>query len=851
MLALIGLAFVVVLALVVQLRAELRQLQEEPVDSLHWNVTQLELDVVRLEAEARLALAAPLADLSAVRTRFDLFYSRAGTVMQGAMFTRLGLAETVAPLKTRMQDFLLATAPLIDGDDATLRASMPHIALSVAALRQDLRTMTIKVIDENAALQDARRASLTGVLQEIALASLALVALLLALLAMVLALNRQADRRSREVQRITSRLGATVGTALDAVVVAGMDGRVIDFNPAAETIFGYSWTEALGQPLSQLIIPPQHRAAHEAGMQRLKTSGVKRVVDGGRIQISAVRKSGEEFPVELSIASSDGPDGMIFIAYLRDISVQQQAEAALVAARDEAQAAERTKTSFIAVMSHEMRTPLNGVIGALEVLGRLSPDPKQERFLTLARTSAEQLLRHVNDVLEISRVDAGHANVVDDRFDLPALIATLVDPLRPVAAEKNTVIKVQLLDSFPALQGDPFRIGQVLQNFISNAIKFTDHGTITVEAELQQISGTRVEVELRVIDNGIGIAEADQSRIFEDFVMVDPSQGRSVGGTGLGLAISRRLAQAMSGEIGVESEPGEGSCFWLRLGLLSAVSTDVVPVMDGGDQPSAAGRSLDVLVVEDNRTNRIVLEEMLLHLGHRASLAVDGEDGVEKARSRRFDMILMDLSMPLMDGLTAASMIRAGGASRDSPILAVTAHARPDLMDRFAEVRFDGWLTKPLSTASLTEALEKHAAAQTHDQPSPPDRDCSDMLLDSERLDELRVIADMAGLQRLLTEFHADMALTIAAVQGADKTDPAGELAAVLHAGVGAAAVVGARRLSTELARLEAACLAKDLATLHSAHPGLNAIWLETWAELGATLGMTRSRGAIDNGEDG
>lgn len=839
MVVLIALAFAVIVVLAAQLRGELRELQEEPVDSLHWNVTQLELDVVWLEAEAKLAMSVPGADLADLRMRFDLFYSRADTVMKGSMFARLGLSDTVAPLKARMLAFMDDTAALIDGNDAGLRAALPQMVADVGTLRRDLRTTAIQVIDVNAALQDARRASLSDVLQKIAIASVTLIALLLGLLGLVVALNRQAGQRAREVQRITSRLAATVGTSLDAVVVAGMDGRVIDFNAAAETIFGYTSEQAIGQPLGALIIPPHHRAAHDAGMERMRATGVRHVVDAGRIRITAIRRSGEEFPVELSIASSDSPEGLIFIAYLRDISDARAAEAALVAARDVAQAAERAKTSFIAVMSHEMRTPLNGVIGALEVLGRTAMEPKQERFLTLARTSAKQLLRHVNDVLDISRVDAGHTGLLDDRFDLPALVTTLVDPLRPAAAQKGISLDVQMLGDFPPLRGDPFRIGQILQNFVSNAIKFTDSGSITVEAEVQRVTAGQVEVELRVTDTGIGIAEGDQDRIFEDFVMVDPSYGRSVGGTGLGLGISRRLARAMSGNVGVESEPGEGSCFWLRLPLRSAVHPAEAAPPEPVKRQVATPSALDVLVVEDNETNRIVLEEMLHHLGHRVTLAVDGADGVAKARERTFDVILMDLSMPLMDGWAATAVIRKGGASQHSPILAVTAHAHPDRMDRFAEAGIDGWLTKPLSTRSLSEALAQGAVRPQSTLAEPMAHGASvapDGLLDDDRLQDLRRIADGDGLRRLLDKFHADMEWTLTAFEAGAEAAPFADLAAVLHAGTGAAAVVGAGRLSQELARLEAAAIAADRAALQSACRGLQALWLPTWAALSKAL---------------
>jgi PAS domain S-box-containing protein len=824
-LCLIAVSFAVVLSQVLQLRSELKNLQEDPVDSLQWNVTQLELDVVRFETEARIAALDPASDLAPLRQRFDLFYSRVGTMLEGAMFTRLGLIDSVAPMKARMRAFLDATAPMIDSADPVLRAALPGIVTEAQTLRADLRVMTIQVIDANAALQDSRRLSLTELVQTIGLASLVLIGLLLALLGLVIMISRQADRRTREVQRITARLEATVATSLDAVIVAGMDGRIIAYNDAAQTIFGYSRTEALGQPLGALVIPPQHRAAHDAGMARIRAGGVKHVVDAGRIRITALRKSGEEFPVELSIASSDGPDGTIFIAYLRDISEAEQAAAAMIAARDKAQAAEQTKTNFIAVMSHEMRTPLNGVIGALEILGRSPLEPRQHEFLALAHTSAQQLLRHVKDVLDISRVEAGHARLQMDRFDLAALIASVIDPLRPQAAKKGLAIDVQLLGDFPGLRGDPFRIGQILQNFVSNAIKFTSEGGITVEAERQSVVADRAEIELRVIDTGIGIAEADQDRIFEDFVMIDPSHGRSVGGTGLGLAISRRLSRAMGGEVGVESLPGEGSCFWLRLPL-DVDSSSPGPLDRGAltqpDTPDVPG--LDILVVEDNETNRIVLDEMLRHLGHRVTLAVNGADGVEAARATRFDVILMDLSMPLMDGWTAARAIRLGGASQQSRILAVTAHARPENDDRMSEAGIDGWLTKPLTIKTVQDALSG-LKPQVHD---PKDGDGDIPLLDPERQEELDQLMSSHGLHDLRKRFAQEMELIMQTLSTAPEDTSLEVFAALLHSGAGAAGVVGATKLSQLLSRQEALCRLDDRQGLRAGIVAVRGVWHET-----------------------
>lgn len=340
-----------------EFRSKMQSFQEEPVDNIHWNLTQLELDLVRLQSAAELAVQQDDLPLDELRKRFDLFYSRTDLVRSGAMFDKLDLDATVQPLVARLDGFLQRTTPLIDGSDASLHAALPAFLDELQDLRMDLRSMSIRTVEQYAALADQRRADLALLLRQIAVTSAALVALLVALLASVLYLNRQAERKTAEVLRVSSRLQATVATALDGVVVAGMDGRVLDFNRAAERIFGFSREEAIGQGLDRLIIPSRHVAAHEAGMARMRDTGQKKVVDAGRIQMTATRKSGEEFPVEMSITSDSSPDGMIFIAFLRDISEPLANERALLAARDKALAAEQAKTNFLAVMSHEMRTP--------------------------------------------------------------------------------------------------------------------------------------------------------------------------------------------------------------------------------------------------------------------------------------------------------------------------------------------------------------------------------------------------------------------------------------------------------------------------------------------------------------
>ncbi len=816
-----------------EVRREMRVFQEEPVDSIHWNLTQLELDLVLLLSAAQLALEQDVPPLDEVRKRFDLFYSRTDLVRSGEMYKRLDLEAAIRPLTERLGGFLQQVTPLIDSSDASLRAALPALVKDVQDLRMDLRSLSIRIVEQYATLADHRRAQLARLLNQFAATTGALLTLLVVLLASVLYLNRQAERKTAEALRVSSRLKATVATALDGVIVAGLDGRVLDFNEAAERIFGFTRDEAIGQGLDRLIIPARHVAAHEAGMARMRETGKKKVVDGGRIQITAIRKSGEEFPIEMSITSNSGPDGMIFIAFLRDISEPVANERALLAARDKALAAEQAKTNFLAVMSHEMRTPLNGVIAALEIVGRKAVDPSQAKFIRLAQSSAKQLLRHVNDVLDISKVEAGHLALSDAPFELAPMLASLADVLRPVAEQKATRIELDIGPDLPLVRGDSFRIGQIVQNLLSNAVKFTEGGKVVLKAVVHRQDAGTALLDLSVTDSGIGIAPEDLERIFEDFVMLDPSYGRTDAGTGLGLAISRRLAEAMGGQISAESDVGKGSTFRLRLPMPTVERAAPPPTPAGSartrTKQDTNEKVLDLLVVEDNSTNRTVMEEMLRLLGHRSTLAVDGREGVTKARAHRYDAILMDISMPVMDGMTATGLIRAEGLSKDSRIIAVTAHTMPEELARFRDAGMDDCLTKPMSIRDLARTLLSVSAPPVPSPPALPE--AADAVLDALRIEELRQALGADGMRRTVAQFLRETTTAMDRLRGEAHSPP--EARALCHELAGAAAMVGALRLHQHFAGLEARLRNGDDNAVAAAQTESDRLWADAAAALG------------------
>ena len=448
-------------------------------------------------------------------------------------------------------------------------------------------------------------------------------------------------------------------------------------------------------------MPEPLRDAHRAGMERFVAGGEKRVIDAGRLRLEALRKSGEVFPVELSISAARMSGAQVFVSFLRDITQQVQAEVDLKQARDEARAGEKAKADLLTVMSHEMRTPLNGILGSLQLMQRDPLSDRQQRHVQAATVSGDLLLSHVNDVLDLSRLDANMSEAVLEEFDLGALIdAVLTGQLAPAKARQNRLHARFLNDGLDHVFGDRAALNRCLVNLVGNAVKFTEGGEITIEVE--RLQGDQVEI--RVTDTGMGIPEDKLESVFEEFVTVDPSYGRKSGGTGLGLSITQKLVTQMGGEILVDSIEGEGSMFQISLPLPVVASPKTVSNVARGSAAELPSKS--ILVVEDNAINREILTDMLEDLGQTVSCAPDGAAGVEAALSNDYDLILMDISMPGMDGPQALAKMREGWEQgQGCPAIAVTAHASGEDHQRIIAAGFVGIVTKPVSLGQLHRAL--------------------------------------------------------------------------------------------------------------------------------------------------
>lgn len=682
-----------------QVLQELDGLSTAATDNMQWNLSQAEVEHLKLQT-AVLTARTP-ADLARLRRHFDIYYSRITTFRESPLFADLRRSQGGAGLLQQMQDRLDRMAAVVDSGDQVLMNGLPELEAELEANSADVRELALFGVVLQVDNTKDKRLQLFTILSRLGWVVLALV---LALAALLLGrLYRKGRQMAIERSRAAARMETMIASSLDAILVVGADGRIQAFNGAAETVFGYSCEEAVGQPMVNLIVPDHLQEAHKAGMKRFLQTGEARIAGKGRLQLEARRKSGELFPVELSVSVSQSGTDMVFVSFLRDISEQIATEEELRRARDDALAGERAKHNLLTVMSHEMRTPLTGVLGAIDLIEGTGPTQEQRRYLQAMRVSGELLLHHVNDVLELSRLEAGADSEKLRIFDLEELVSGLVESQQASAKGRGIDLSLHCsLSEKPVVAGRPRAVQQVLLNLIGNALKFTREGAVSVDVMRLPDGET---VEFSVADTGQGIAPENLDRIFEDFITLDASYGRSREGTGLGLSITKRLVEAMGGSIICESEPGEGSLFTISLALPPAKAP---PRQDKQDQPRDKG-ACRLLIAEDNDINRELLATLLGQEGHQVTAVPGGAEAVQAAREGRFDLILMDISMPEVDGIEALGRIRARQLAEDTDIVALTAHAAAEDHARILEAGFAEVLTKPVNKAELADVIARRA----------------------------------------------------------------------------------------------------------------------------------------------
>ena len=532
----------------------------------------------------------------------------------------------------------------------------------------------------------------------------------------VLLLYRAVTTQARLVQRqleseraLAERYQELFENASDMVYTLDLEGRLTSLNRAGEELSGFRLAEKDGLTIFDLVA-----SGAQEGAQRLMLNVVRGGVPvRGELEFRTAR--GTHLVVEIVeriIKRQGRPVGVHGIA--RDVTAHKRAEIDMRNARGAAEAASRSKSQFLANMSHEIRTPMNGIVGMTDLALDTELTTEQREYLVTVKSCAEALLRLIEDVLDFSKIEAGKLGL--DPIDFP--LRQTVEDIRKMfglrAAEKGIALAFHVGADVPdRLLGDPGRLQQVIVNLVGNALKFTPQGRVELNVDLVASGNDGTRIRFAVTDTGIGIP-ADKARmIFDAFSQADESTARRFGGTGLGLTISARLTQMMGGTLEVETEPGKGSRFFFTARFdpspLTRLARQPEVEMRPAELPAPAGAGgLRVLLVEDNLVNQRLTEHLLQKRGHAVVLVGDGEQAIAAASRERFDLILMDVQMPGINGFEATTGIRAleQGTLRRTPIVAITAHAMAGDRERCLEAGMDAYISKPVRAYELYAAVE-------------------------------------------------------------------------------------------------------------------------------------------------
>lgn len=812
-------------------------------DVVPWNLSQLEVEyltfsasihhyseVVRRNDSARVQKSR-----SETKTRFDVFYSRVATISESDLYSLVRSAPESADHFLALQAFAIESASIIDNLGNEDAESVSQLVAKTTDIHSSVRKISLVGLSLHAALSEKYRQEVFATLVQYLFAmsglflALTLIASLLWTTAKALRLQTAASKAN------AARLKGVFDASPYPILVLGNGERILDVNKAAEAAFGYSSKEFANLKPQDLLL--SETSEHQSDPSTILWAD-ESFIGTETVQELALarRKDGTTFHSVSLLSHAIERHRSVQVMVVRDISQKLKYERQLLVSRDQARAGEKAKARLLAVISHEMRTPLHAILGAIEMLRRMHLSSRQKELADISDQSAKNLLTQVNNLLRIAR-DASNEPLADKKdFNLGLLIKNISDSNKILAAQNNNSIEVHIPSEAEVfVRGDPEALRQILVNLLSNAIKFTKDGQISLSV---QKDGTSGAYAFEVRDTGIGIAPEHQEEIFNDFYTVDTSARLMPAGTGLGLGIVRRLVEAMQGTITFESEPGKGTCFTVSIPLAEVAELPSETAQAPVDLQSMAnliqdGNIRNILVAEDDAFSRRLLTVGLQSLGFNVESATNGNEAVRMAAIRQFDCIILDVNMPELDGSMAAAAIRSEvGTNSRTPIFALTAHVFPEEMKEISRAGFTKILKKPLSMMELLAELEELVS-------QPP----SQLAHDSSKLiDEakFREIIELYGEKRtagLLGDYQKDCIEKLAALAASTVDfEGLGQYLRELHTLRGSSALFGARLFTETVLELETLARAGHFSKSFDGFSNLRAIFDETILSLQTIL---------------
>ena len=508
------------------------------------------------------------------------------------------------------------------------------------------------------------------------------------------------------IKKVEARYNGFLESAPDAIVIVDKEGKIQIVNFQTEQLFGYTRSEIIGKEV-EILIPSKYKNTHPGYRQNFYVDPKAQAM-GKVMELFGQHKDGKVFPVAISISKLEIDEGFLVAATIRDVSYEREIEKALIQAKESAEKAKQiaedamlAKQTFLSNMSHEIRTPMTAIIGFAKVVLKTDLTEKQKEYITAIKTSSDALLVLINDILDLAKVDAGKMTFDLLPFNLKSSISIMLHLFDIKIQEKRLKLVTEFDNTIPELLlGDSVRLNQIMLNLISNAIKFTTEGEISVRVRLKSEDDDNVNIEFVVADTGIGIPENMLTTIFENFEQATTSTARLFGGTGLGLAIVKKLVEKQGGAIEVKSKIGEGSTFTFLLCFKKCKDEKRLSNGLTENEFDKDIKNLKILVVEDVALNQLLMKIILDDFGFECDIADNGKIAIEKLQSKSFDLVLMDLQMPEMNGYEAAEIIREK-LNSNTPIIALTADVNETDLAKCKAVGMNDHIAKPIDEKML------------------------------------------------------------------------------------------------------------------------------------------------------